>query len=518
MIFQTELTNIGGEISQLLAQVEAKKQRQSELLELDALTDSTLGQLGDVVSKIGHYAPDAIATLKSAVLRVFPDDGNNGSNGGNQPIEPTPEPDDDEPELLCLNGLTGECLTTADLDDEELPVDNPVGDEWVLPSDAPLTGQTCAIAPDIYWETTPPDGSSWEFASPLACLLWEDAPLLGQHCTISLSLSAEEDKVTPQPSSTEMIHTSARTGYLKFIPSGQILASYAWFPRKDLAIAWTDWLDGMNLGSPELRPSQRNLSWKYEVKLTGLSMTQIERLSGEDLSRKPSKKKETPAQAAGIEPPSDWGKVQPKENPPQLFAKVLLKDSEHYGLTLPVERVSANEIGYTLTLPSGDNHWYRADMVELVDAEIEEFASPTEPTQPEASTFEFGDVAEVIADLNDTHLIGSFGKVKFVKDNRIALEIDEQLAYFQPEELKLRSKAEEPKEQQLQSGQVLTGNRVVTTGAYFGTARRNAASMARMGTHEKVAQLQLMKDMHSAGLNPELAFAAATGTDDASDF
>ncbi len=61
MLFSQTIVSIDSEITALLAQVEAKKQRQSQLLELDTLTDNTLGQLGDVVSKIGHYAPNAIA-------------------------------------------------------------------------------------------------------------------------------------------------------------------------------------------------------------------------------------------------------------------------------------------------------------------------------------------------------------------------------------------------------------------------------------------------------------------------
>jgi hypothetical protein len=115
MLFSQTIDSIDSEITALLAQVEAKKQRQSQLLELDTLTDNTLGQLGDVVSKIGHYAPEAIASLKSAVLGLF---GNDGNDGGNQPTDPMPDTDPDEPELLCLNGETGDCLTTADLDDE----------------------------------------------------------------------------------------------------------------------------------------------------------------------------------------------------------------------------------------------------------------------------------------------------------------------------------------------------------------------------------------------------------------
>jgi hypothetical protein len=51
----------------------------------------------------------------------------------------------------------------------------------------------------------------------------------------------------------------------------------------------------------EMRESLRNPSWKWELKIKGLSMTQVERLSKEVLYQKP--KKETPVQVAGIEPP-----------------------------------------------------------------------------------------------------------------------------------------------------------------------------------------------------------------------
>ncbi len=605
------------------------------LLAVQQQADSDLWSLRQLVDKCSLVAPGAIAQLKSAVLELFIGEDNNGSEGGNHPTDPTPDPDGDEsqaaidseqldeegltesvtcdegqveiaseqvdeeePELLCLNGFTGDCLTSADLDEtlEEQECHNTpltytqaiknrcsacwgyevrskgdiksgfvnranlnfmeavnlerTGREFYKVVENYLnrlyyTGQSCEWAspfasPVSFDETKYPKtlipgsrfwhGATWSTGTVIKVLGNDEylcqfdgavgeveldrpslhyipnslagqhsdidqAPKIGQKCDWACSVNF--DIPQPKEASTEMVHTSARTGYLKVKASGQILAAYAWFPRKDLAESWFDWLDGMSLGSSELRFTKRNSSWKYEIKLTGLSMTQIERLSQEDLGRKPSKKKETPAQAAGIEPPSGWRQPQLKENSPQLFAKVLLPEPEYYGQVLPVSRVSNNGIGYTLTLPNGDNRWYRADMVQIVDTEIEENAPPTEPTQPvdeavpmaenqqkgEAIAFEFGDIAEVTADLNGTHLVGSFGKVKFVKDNRIALEIDEQLAYFQPEELKLRSKAEEPREQQqLQTGQVLLNNRVVTTGAYIGSARRTAIANARRGT------------------------------------
>jgi hypothetical protein len=42
MLFSQTIDYIDSEIAALLAEVEAKKQQQSQLIELDALTDSTL--------------------------------------------------------------------------------------------------------------------------------------------------------------------------------------------------------------------------------------------------------------------------------------------------------------------------------------------------------------------------------------------------------------------------------------------------------------------------------------------
>lgn len=48
------------------------------------------------------------------MLTLF-DDGDHGNDGGNLPTDPTPNSDPDgEPELIALNGLTGDCLTTTD--------------------------------------------------------------------------------------------------------------------------------------------------------------------------------------------------------------------------------------------------------------------------------------------------------------------------------------------------------------------------------------------------------------------
>jgi hypothetical protein len=139
---------------------------------------------------------------------------------------------------------------------------------------------------------------------------------------------------------------------------------------------------------------------------------------------------------------------QPKVDPSRLHAKILLKESEYVGQVLPVSRVSPNEMGYTVTLPDGQSRWFKADLVQILDAEIEEKALPAEPVEPES--IEFNDLVEVVADNNDAvGLVGAVGRVKIVKGesvallrsaDRIGVEIDEQLAYFNRTELKIQAK------------------------------------------------------------------------------
>jgi hypothetical protein len=328
----------------------------------------------------------------------------------------------------------------------------------------------------------------------------------------------------PQKSSTEMIHTSARTGYLKLKESGQILAAYAWFPRKDLAEAWFDWLDGMSLGLPELRLSQRNSSWKYEIKLTGLSMTQIERLSQEDLSRKPSKKKETPAQAAGIEPPSGWR--QPQQPEVQVTAeapkkaRIILESSPYNGHVCDVVEVSHD--WWTLATPKG-NLKYPADSVESVDDAVQ-----MAQNRQEAEAYEFNDIVQVCSDGNDcVGLVGSFGRVKVVKSDRIGVEIDEQLVYFKSSELKLKVKAEIPSQQQNHppSADVSISDQeatyLQTNGNYRGIAKQTRQRWEQAGINpsDLIADMKAKRPAEPAWdaerYNPVLA---GVGADDASDF
>lgn len=185
MIFQSDIAALDTELSQLQTLLNTKRQQRLRFEELDAEVNVIIEAVTLLKTKIEAVSPDAIASFKLAVLTLF-ESGDNGNNNVNQPIEPTPKPNASPLELLHFDDITdGYCyLIKGDKDDDQLPVDDPTGDEWILPSDTPLTGQTCVIEPNIYWEVTPPDGSSWELASPLTCDAWEDAPLTGQHCAV----------------------------------------------------------------------------------------------------------------------------------------------------------------------------------------------------------------------------------------------------------------------------------------------------------------------------------------------
>jgi hypothetical protein len=114
MIFQIELTNLDAELSQLQAALDTKRQQRQQFEELDAETNAAIELVALLKTKIEGVSSMAIASLKRAVLTLF-DDGDHGNDGGNLPTDPTPSRDPDgESELIALNGLTGDCLTTMD--------------------------------------------------------------------------------------------------------------------------------------------------------------------------------------------------------------------------------------------------------------------------------------------------------------------------------------------------------------------------------------------------------------------
>jgi hypothetical protein len=548
MILAQQLTTLDTEITQLQALIEAKRQQQEQLAQLDIQTGDALGLIKVCLEDLGKVAPDAIASLRSAVIKLF----DSNDDGGTDPTpdnDPTPGLEVEEVELLCLNGETGDYLTTIDLQ-EDKPLTYPqtikarasscFGYQIESKNDlkhafinrcsiSPMEGvwldqqgkdfyKHCENLLDKYFYT----GQACEWASPFACPVTFDetkypsmlnpgsrfgfgapsnkgtvmealkadeylcqidgavgevelerlslhhissslegqlcdidkAPLTGQKCEWATPFACPVEIIPqPIPSVTEMIHLSAQCGYLKLKATRRILAAYCWFSRKNIAESWMQQLEVVPNAKVEMRESKRNSSWKWELKIIGLSMQQIERLASEKLHQKPLSATETPAQAAGIEPPSDWGKVQ----------------------------------------------------------QLEESGA-----DPMTCILNCNDVVEVIGNRYPQHC-GKVGTVEGIANlSELPILVRTPLGKkgYHRSDLKFISKGEPTQRQGLQSEQELLGGKVVTTGTYFGQRRRNAINTARMGTADKVAALELVK----AGVSPEEAMAAATGADDASDF
>lgn len=89
MLLSQTIDNIDLEISELLAVVEAKKVRQSTLIELDAKADDILEQMSELVSKVKYHAPDEINLIRDAALNLF--DGDDDNNPDNQSTALTPK-------------------------------------------------------------------------------------------------------------------------------------------------------------------------------------------------------------------------------------------------------------------------------------------------------------------------------------------------------------------------------------------------------------------------------------------
>jgi len=460
MLFSQTIDNIDSEITALLAQVEVAKQRQTQLIELDALTDHTLEGLADVVSKIQCSAPDAIASLKTAVLTLF-DSGKDGNDGGNQPTEPAPDDptpraeqsqtynssDVEELETVCAEqphtytpGSTlvdenGSFGIVIGINNVGMSVDwlglgscpNPASGKsiwynWAKDNHAIAKrcceAQIASFKPAAHdqvkllstseflqlqcWEKEQLDehwNNEWfdvgigcqckwggaaidrwivvfefacEWASPLATpaasLVWEDAPMLGQNCTVEV-FQVEPEQTTY----TEFVKVSDafggsrsdhRIGYIKVNTTGEIIATYAGFNNKTRAKSWANYLETMT-SRIELRAAKRLGDWKHELKMSGLSIKQIERIAAENLDKMPPNKE--PSLPPTYKPQPIPQPVNPDEVEPGDIVTALLTPSASYKII----QVMPNGILDCENLTSGDRLGLRPGAVSLVQKVVQ---------------------------------------------------------------------------------------------------------------------------------------------------
>jgi hypothetical protein len=277
MIFQNTIDHIDTEVTELLSQIEDLKRHQAQLIELDTLTGSTLGQLGDVVSKIGDYAPSAIASLRNAVLNLF-DSGDSGNGGGNdQPTDPTPDaptPDADLPKQE--SGANPVTLPSA------MPTLQAIeGVANVEPLDRKLCQLTSHWEHD--WELEPLDGQAWEIATPLCCLL-SDVP---KH---------NEDKGTDKAEYRAYIelvsHPENKAIAYQRKHDSEIVCVYVGCNNRDRLRSWGEWVYRQEWGlsrqqTYNVRPAKRLTIFKHELKLPALPLDKINALAAQDYSRQP---------------------------------------------------------------------------------------------------------------------------------------------------------------------------------------------------------------------------------------
>jgi hypothetical protein len=426
MLFSQTIDTIDSEIAALLAEVEAKKQQQSKLIELDALTDHAFEELADVVSKIQYSVPGAIATLKSAVLNLFGTDDGNG--GGNKPTEPAPDdptPRAEQPKnsnssdfaelpqsltpgstLIDQNGSFGIVIGHNNLG---MSIDwlglgsctNPASgkgiwyswkkDERAIASFTPAAhDQVKLLSTSEFlqlqgWEDDKLD-EHWDnewFDVGIGChCKWGGATInrwivvFAEVCEWASPLASPIACTVefPQPYA-EFIKVSDRVGYMKLNTTGEILATYAGFNNKARAKSWANYLETMT-PRIELRAAHRLGDWKYELKLPGLSATQIERLTAQNLDKMPPDKE--PSMPPTYKPQPIPQPVNPDEVEPGDIVTALLSPSASY----KVIQVMPNGILDCENLTTGDRLGLRPGAVSLVQKaeKPEQQALDLEPT------------------------------------------------------------------------------------------------------------------------------------------
>jgi hypothetical protein len=176
---------------------------------------------------------------------------------------------------------------------------------------------------------------------------------------------------------------SDRVGYIRVNTTGEIIATYAGFNNKSRAKSWANYLETMT-SRIELRAAKRLGDWKHELKISGLSIKQIERLAAENLDKTPPDKE--PSLPPTYKPQPIPQPVNPDEVEPGDIVTALLTPSASY----KVIQVMPNGILDCENLTSGDRLGLRPGAVTLVQkaeksTEPEQQALDLEP-KPDAPT------------------------------------------------------------------------------------------------------------------------------------
>jgi hypothetical protein len=242
-IFQSEVVTLESQVAALQAQITAAQERIAALGEAEKSSEAALAVLQNAVEKVSALAPSAIANLKTAVFNLF----NVDSGNQDQMVAPAPELNGEASELCCL---LSDCPAES------------------------LQGQ----------------------AVELACLIGHPELCEGQllEAPAGLRHEGEDDRELPthmvpveEPAYIDLVRVSDCVAYMRRL-DGEVIAVYAGGSNKGKLKNWGDWLTRTNsvTNGYELRESKR-LDTKWEIKLTSMTLKQIDRLAACDFNKDP---------------------------------------------------------------------------------------------------------------------------------------------------------------------------------------------------------------------------------------
>jgi len=252
-IFQPEVTALESQIAQLQAQIVATQERIASLGEAESTAVGAIQAVQDAVKKIAGLAPDALGNLKAAVFALF--NSCDASRDGGQSITPTQEPE--------LDGQSTQLCCPL----EDAPIES-------------LQGQSVEVAclighPDLC------EGQLLSVPRGRQTVRSDDR---GLPCA---TVSAEEEEPT-EPAYVGLVRVSDNVSYMRRL-DGEIICCYLGLNSKQKAKQWSDWLTLTHSVATkcEARPAKRLTAFKYELKLWGMTIQQIERLASCDASKDP---------------------------------------------------------------------------------------------------------------------------------------------------------------------------------------------------------------------------------------
>lgn len=260
-LFGTEISSLESQIAQFQAQIAQAEARIVALGDAEMTAAGALQALQNAVAKISGLVPDAISSFKQAALNL---------------IQPSlPEEKDNQRDSSPTDTISGNVPKLGIIHQKIL-------DMQFVPN-SQLSGQTCEIDPEYYWYSAEPDGSAWEIASPVACLL-EDAPsesLTKQFVEITCD---REDKGQHY---IELVKVTDAVAYQRRF-DGRIICVYIGGNQKRKLKAWGEWLTTTHSVTRmyELREATR-VDTKWELKLSDMSISQIEKLAECDFNLSP---------------------------------------------------------------------------------------------------------------------------------------------------------------------------------------------------------------------------------------